>query len=68
MSRMRTINNAVKYLKELDPDTQIRYNTIYNWIKSGALPAVKCGSIDSKHPTYLINMDVLEKFLEGESN
>ena len=42
--RMRTINQTVKFLKELDPDTAIAYSTIKKAVDSKEIPHINVGT------------------------
>ena len=53
--KMLTIPETVKKYQGLT------YYTFYKWVRDGTLPSVKIGK------KYLINEQVLEKFLQGES-
>lgn len=59
MGNIRTIQGALNDIRRTDPDTPLSYGIIRRWILSGQLPAVKSGN------KYLINMEVLARFLEG---
>lgn len=58
MTRMRTIADAAKILKEEDPDCALGVNALRAMAKSGAIPCVKCGA-----RKILIDVDALESFL-----
>ena len=58
---MRTIEAAAKELKELDPETALSEYMLRRLVKGGQVPSIKAGG------KYLINMTVLEKFLNGET-
>ena len=60
MEKIRTINGAIEEIRRQDPETPLSAGIIRRWIISGALPAVKTGN------KYLLNMEVLGRFLEGE--
>lgn len=53
MCRMRSIKDAAKYFRELDPETELTEYTLRQMIKEGTIPAVKTGI------KYLINLDQL---------
>lgn len=62
MVRIRTIPKAVKEIKEKDPGSYINATLLRRWLKDGTIKPVP-GSY-----TYtLVNLDELEKFLEGGS-
>lgn len=58
MPRMRTITEAAAELKSADEHTALTPHAIRQLILSGSLPHIKVGK------KYLINMDVLEKYLQ----
>lgn len=60
MKRMRTLQNAIKEIKEADPNTALSYNALRTWCNTGVLPYVLAGR------TMLIDLDQLEHFLSGE--
>lgn len=53
LPRMRTIPNAAKEIKQLDPNTNITKSTLYRLVNNGTIPYI---SIDSRR---LINLDLL---------
>ena len=57
---IRTINGAIKQLKEEDPNTPINSHVLRGWIASGKLKHTKSGN------RILIDMDVLKEFMKGE--
>ena len=57
---IRTVNGAIVELKKEDPGTPVTVTTLRRWIASGDLKCAKSGN------RYLIDMDVLKKFLRGE--
>lgn len=59
-SIIRTINGAIKELQKEDPETPVNYKMLHKWCSTGELPCVMNGN------RYLIDMDVLHKFLRGE--
>lgn len=60
MARMRLIKEAIAELKERDPDTALTEYALRRMVKSGQVPSVNAGN------RYIVNMDVLERFLKGE--
>jgi len=60
MSRMRTIEKAAAELKAADPETALSEYMLRRLILSGQIPSVKPGG------KYLVNMDVLERYLNNE--
>ena len=61
-ARMRTIEQAAALLKQTDPETAFTKTALRRLVTTGQLPGVV--RIGQK---YLINMDVLDSFLSGES-
>lgn len=59
MTRMRTINQTMNYLKEKDPNTAISEWYLRQMLKTGELKHHRAGN------KYLINIDYLEKFLNN---
>ena len=57
---IRTINGAVAELKKEDPNSAISTDMLRRWIIGGKLKHTKSGN------KYLINMDVLKEFVQGE--
>lgn len=49
--RMRSIKDAAKYFRELDPETELTEYTLRKMIAEGTIPAVKTGA------KFLINID-----------
>lgn len=60
MPRIRTLKEAAAELKAKDPETAITEYALRRLVKSGKLPHVLAGR------KYLINMQVLESYLNGE--
>ena len=58
--RMRTINEAAKWVKETDPHTALTPTAIRRLVISGAIPSRRAGT------KYLINLDTLEVYMRGE--
>jgi hypothetical protein len=58
MAKIRSIRQAVEYLKEIDSDTGVTENAIRVMVKRGDIPAIKVGCKS------LINIDKLIEFLE----
>lgn len=61
MVRMRLMKEAYKEIKEKDPDSAISFNYIRKLIVSGEIPSRRAGK------RYLVNMDILENYLENSS-
>ena len=59
LPRMRGLSEAVKEIKEQDPNTALTAHALRIMVKSGALPCIRAGN------KYLINMAVLERYLSG---
>lgn len=59
MPRMRTISQAIKYLKEKDPNCAISEWYLRTLLRSGKLKHHKAGN------KYLINLDYLEEYLKN---
>ncbi|WP_324823104.1 hypothetical protein [Sinanaerobacter sp. ZZT-01] len=57
MVRMRTIEQAAKEIKKADQNTCITKYYIRSLVTTGQIPSKKSGS------KFLINMDLLERFL-----
>lgn len=61
-ARMRTIEQAAAWLQEADPDTAITKTALRRLVTTGKLPSVQVGQ------KYLLNLDVLESFLQGNGS
>ena len=59
--RMRTAPGALEIIKELDPGTAVTLRYVRRLIATGEVPHVDVGR------KKLVNVDLLLKFLEGES-
>ena len=59
MPTMRTINQAIALIKAQDKDSCLTKNALRQFIINNQLPACRIGK------KYLINMEVLEDFLQG---
>ena len=57
---IRTIKGVIEELRREDPESSVTEYAIRSWIKTGVLPSVKSGN------KYLVDMDVLRKYLAGE--
>lgn len=57
--RMRTLDAAFDYVKQGDPETSLTKYALRQAVITGKLPSVKAGK------KYLVNLDILEKWLEG---
>ena len=60
MTRMRTIRQAVAYIKELDSGTSITYNFIKQLCEQDKIPNIRLNK------KYLLNLDELLKLLQME--
>lgn len=58
MVRMRTIEQAIAEIKKADPNTCISKHYIRSLVNTGQIPTLRAGT------KALINMDVLESYLE----
>lgn len=59
MAHMRTIEQAAAWLLENDPETAVTKTALRRLVTTGQIPAVRVGQ------KYLLNLDVLENFLQG---
>lgn len=59
MSRIRTLTETYRYIKEIDNETAITPNALRRMVVSGQIPCVKAGK------KYLIDLDVLFEYLKG---
>lgn len=60
-ARMRTLREALKELKAIDPNTSVTYNFIKQLCENKLVPHIRLNK------KYLINLDELLKFLSMES-
>ena len=60
MPRMRTIAEAAKHVRATDPSTALTETAIRRLVVTGKLPCVRIGA------KYLLDLDVLERFLAGD--
>lgn len=60
MSRMRTIKAAAEEIRERDPDTDLTEYALRCMVKTGRIPCIRVGN------KYLVNMDALERVLQGQ--
>lgn len=58
--RMRTIDAAWKYVKEVDPDTSLTKSALRRLIVSGTIPHTRIGT------KYLVCLETLEAYLTGQ--
>ena len=58
MQRIRTITEAINYIKEKDPETALTKFALRDLIITKKIPAIMRGK------KYLISLDVLERYLE----
>ena len=61
LPRMRTIDQTAAWLHENDPCTAFTKTALRRLVITGQLQSVRVGQ------KYLINLDVLEAFLSGET-
>lgn len=59
--RMRTAEQALALIREMDPDTAVSLRQIRRYIYTGAIPHISVGR------KKLINVDHLFRYLEGET-
>lgn len=59
MPRLRTLNETLKYVKELDPQTALTANALRRMVVSGQMPHIKAGK------KYLVDLDLLFEYLKG---
>lgn len=59
MSRLRTLTETYKHIKDMDTETAVTPNALRRMVVSGQIPCVKVGK------KYLIDLDVLFEFLKG---
>ena len=59
MCRIRSIRDAAKLFREMDPNTEITEATIRKMIAEGTIPAQKTGS------KYLVNVDLILDMFGG---
>ena len=61
MRKMRTINEAVAFMRQTDPDTAITKTALRRLVTSGQIPSVRVGA------KYLIDLGVLDEFFGGQT-
>lgn len=61
MPKMRTIEQATAELKQADPRTAFTKTALRQLIIAGTLPSVRIGN------KYLVCMEVLERYLQGDA-
>lgn len=61
MRRTRTLPQALKEIREQDPETAITYNTLRMWVLKGVIPSVRAGK------NFLVDMDKVEAFLSCDN-
>lgn len=59
LARMRTIPEAVREIKEADPQSCLTVSALRRWVKTGAVPSVQ---VDRK---CLVNLDAVERMMGG---
>lgn len=60
MPRMRTIKEAIRYIKETDPDTALTEHALRGMVNTGQIPHVPAGR------KFLLDLDSLDEYLRGE--
>ena len=60
MARMRTIPEAIRYIKTNDPDSALTPHALRLLVLSGKFPHVQIGA------KRLVDVDLLERFMSGE--
>lgn len=56
--RLRTINQAAMYIREIDSETALTKTAIRRLVATGVLPSVRIGT------KYLLSLDALDVYLE----
>lgn len=59
LPKIRTLDEAIRELKESDPRTCVTRHFLWSSVRSGKLPSIKAGG------KYLVNMDTLTAFLNN---
>lgn len=62
MRRLRTINEAVRFLKQEDPETSITPYFVRRMIVDGHVPTIMAGK------KYLVDLDCLMTYLDQQLN
>lgn len=57
--RMRTIDEAIKYVLEHDPETALTKTALRRLVVTGVIPSVRIGT------KYLVGLENLELYLSG---
>ena len=60
MSRMRSIEEGFKEIKEADPGTALTKTALRRLVTTGEIPSVRIGT------KYLFDLDAVERYLRGE--
>lgn len=60
MPRMRTIDQAVTYMQEIDENTALTKTALRRLVVNGTIPSVRIGK------KYIVDLNFLEGFLSGE--
>ena len=58
-ARVRTLPEAVRCIRETDPDSALTPHALRKLVLAGAVPCIRIGA------KRLVDMDVLERFLSG---
>jgi len=62
LARMRTISEAIKEIRETDPQTALTQTALRRMVKIGEIPSVRAGC------KYLVNLDTLFEYLSNPPN
>lgn len=60
MPRMRTIKEAIRHIKDADPDTAFTEHALRGMVNTGRIPHITAGR------KILLDIDGLDEFLRGE--
>ena len=62
IQRMRTIDQAMAYIREVDPETALTKNALRCLVISKAIPSTRIGK------KYLLSLEKLDEFLQAADN
>ena len=62
MQRMRTIDQAMEYIREVDPETALTKNALRCLVVSKAIPSTRIGK------KYLLSLEKLNDYLQATDN
>ena len=62
IQRMRTIDQAIAYIREVDPETALTKNALRCLVISKAIPSTRIGK------KYLLSLEKLDEFLQAADN